>query len=92
MVERGIRVGVRVIVGLTPDADWRAVDRSLREQGAEDVRPPRAELPDVVVATFPEGTDVEELSSRALRLPGVAYAERDVFRSTMGENASPPET
>lgn len=88
---------VRVVVGLEPDADWRKVAERLRAEGAEDVRPPRVSLPDVVVATFLSETDLGELVSRVARLPGVSYAEPDTIQEAFqeendahGASASPP--
>jgi hypothetical protein len=74
-------MGVRVIVGLEPDADWRDVAQSLRDMGAQEVLPPRAALPDTLVATF-EG-DPQDAVPKSGALPGVAYAEPDAVRSEL---------
>jgi hypothetical protein len=76
-------MGVRVIVGLEPDADWRDVAQSLRDMGAHQVLPPRAALPDTLVATF-EG-DAQDAVPKSGGLPGVAYAEPDAERSELSD-------
>ncbi|MEV4891110.1 hypothetical protein AB0K48_17130 [Nonomuraea sp. NPDC055795] len=52
---------------------------ALRREGALVV-PPRPELPDVLIALFPDTMSAGEAAERAAHLPGVAYAEPEVFR------------
>ncbi|MFI6393300.1 hypothetical protein [Nonomuraea sp. NPDC050540] len=52
---------------------------ALRREGAV-VLPPRPELPDVLIALFPDTMSAPEAAERAARLRGVAYAEPEEFR------------
>lgn len=73
-------MGIRIVVGLAQDAVPGQVAEGLRAAGAEEVFPPRAELPNVLVVLFPETLGASEAAERATRLPGVAYAEPDALR------------
>jgi hypothetical protein len=70
---------MRIVVGLTENASPAEVAERLRAAGAQDVRPPRAELPRVLVAEFPDAVDGV---ARASAVRGVAYAEPDAPRFT----------
>ena len=76
-------MGHRVTVGLMPGADWRPVENALHAAGAESVRSPAPELPDVLIVTIPNDRDIEEFVRRARALPGVRYAERDAWQFSL---------
>ena len=71
----------RVIVGLNSAAEVTpALRGALASLGAEQVGEPSASMPDVVVATLPEGADIEGFMRSVRALPGVRYVERDAMR------------
>ncbi|MEV8635155.1 hypothetical protein AB0395_26210 [Streptosporangium sp. NPDC051023] len=74
-------MGIRIVVGLAGGTEPGQVVERLLEAGADDVLPPRVELPGVLVALFPDAVGSREAAARAGRLEGVAYAEPDVLRS-----------
>jgi hypothetical protein len=76
----------RVTVGIEPSGDWTEIQRKLLASGAESVREPRPEEPDVLVVTLPAGVDTQEFSRNASAWPGVRYAEPDAWQWSM----SPP--
>ena len=53
---------------------------ALKSAGAESVRGPSAELPDVLVVDVPNGYDVDEFTRQARQFPGVRYVERDSWQ------------
>jgi hypothetical protein len=73
-------MGIRIVVGLAQGAVAGQVAEGLRAAGAEEVLPPRAELPNVLIALFPQALGAPEAAERAARLPGVAYAEPEALR------------
>ena len=72
----------RVIVGLKPDADVKPVKIALEAVGAESVRGPSLELPDVLIVTIPSDQDIEQFICLAHEVPGVRYAEPDSWQFT----------
>ena len=72
----------RLIVGLQAGADWHAIRGQLIACGADWIRDPSPEQPDVAVASIPEGSDIEKVLEDIKQLPGVRYAERDAMRWT----------
>jgi hypothetical protein len=76
-------MGQRVNVGLVTGAEWALVEKDLIEAGAESVRPPSPELPDVLIVTIPDHEDVREFVRRARELPGVRYAEPDSWQFSL---------
>lgn len=72
----------RVIVGLHPGADPGTVRKRLEAAGADSVQGPRPELPDVLIATVPDGKDANEFLQQAKSTQGVRYAEADAWRTT----------
>jgi hypothetical protein len=73
-------VSHRVNVGVNRGADASALTSALKQAGAESVRGPSAELPDVLVVDLPADTDPETFLRQAQQLPGVRYAERDSWQ------------
>ena len=72
----------RVIIGLQPDAHWPAIREQLGTCGADWIRDPSPEQPDVAVATVPEDRAVDDVLEQIKQLPGVRYAERDAMQWT----------
>lgn len=72
----------RVTVGLKPDTDVKPVKIALGAAGAESVRGPSLELPDVLIVTIPNDQDVNEFIRMARKVPGVRYAELDSWQFT----------
>jgi len=72
----------RVIIGLQPDADWGAIRQYLISYGAEWIRDPSSEQPDVAVATVADDRDVEQVIAYIKQVHGVRYAERDAMSWT----------
>jgi hypothetical protein len=72
----------RVIIGLHPDADWRAIRQHLISYGAEWIRDPSPEQPDVAVATVPDDRDIDQVLDDIKQVRGVRYAERDAMSWT----------
>ena len=72
----------RVTVGLKPDADVKPVKTALEAAGAESVRSPSLELPDVLIVTIPNDQDIDEFIRMARKVPGVRYAEPDSWQFT----------
>lgn len=72
----------RAIIGLTPDAKFPSVRRRLSAAGAEEVQAPTPELPDVSVVTLSSERNLAEFLEKARSIPGVRYAEADVWRTT----------
>lgn len=70
----------RVIVGLTPQTAVRPVRATLLKAGAEAVRGPTPELPDVLVVTIPNDLDMAEFIRLAQEVAGVDYAEPDSWQ------------
>lgn len=73
-------MGIRILVALARGAVPDEVAEGLRAAGAEEVMPPRAELPNALVALFPEALGASEAAERAERVPGVADADPDALR------------
>lgn len=74
----------RIMARISTGASWATVADSLRrDAGALDVLAPTRELPDYVVAIFPGEVATEEIVNRVLRVPGVAAAEPDAWRTSM---------
>lgn len=71
----------RVLVTLTPGADDDQAISALRGLSPVSVRPPTPELPGVAVAEV-DDQDVDAFIGGAVRVVGVAHAERDVFSFT----------
>ena len=59
-------MGQRVLVGTVPDADRISVKNNLSAAGAESVKEPTPELPDVFVVTLPNQTDSEAFLQRLI--------------------------
>jgi hypothetical protein len=76
-------VAQRVTVGLKPGANWGSVGKALTEAGAESVRGPSSELPDVLIVAIPDGRDVHEFIRQARGFSGVRYAEADAWQFSM---------
>lgn len=72
----------RVTVGLKPDTDVEPVKSALKAAGAESVRGPSLELPDVLVVTIPDNQDINEFIRMVRELPGVRYGEPDSWQFT----------
>lgn len=72
----------RIIVGLVPKADWKLVKQQLTASGADPVRDPSPELPDVAVVIPPSGTDIDAFARSVQKIPGVRYAEVEAWRMT----------
>jgi fervidolysin-like protein len=72
----------RLIIGLHPDADWGAIRQQLVTCGAEWIRDPSPEQPDVAVATVPDQSDVDRVLADIKQVTGVRYAERDAMSWT----------
>ena len=72
----------RVIVGLEPDTNVKLVKTALGAAGAESVRGPSLELPDVLIVTIPNDREINEFIRMALKVPGVRYAEPDSWQFT----------
>ena len=72
----------RVIIGLHPDADWPTIRQYLISYGAEWIRDPSSEQPDVAVATVADDRDVDQVLEDIKRVLGVRYAERDAMSWT----------
>jgi len=72
----------RIIVGLKPDTNPKPVETALKAAGAESVRGPSLELPDVLIVTIPNDQDINEFIGRARKAPGVRYAEPDSWQFT----------
>jgi hypothetical protein len=71
---------MRVVMGLYDARDADSVRDALRALGARTVLGPTPELPEVLIADFPdveEGDLVEQLAA----MPGVRYAEPDELQS-----------
>ena len=73
-------MGQRVVIGLTPNANWGEVKQRLVQAGAETVSDPAASQSDVLVVTLPSDANVASFLEQAKRLPGVRYAEADAWR------------
>jgi cell division protein FtsX len=73
-------VGHRVNVGVDSGADAATITSALKQAGAESVRGPSAELPDVLVVDLKNETDADAFLRQAQKLPGVRYAERDSWQ------------
>ncbi len=74
-------MATRVLVSLIVGSDPQPVITALTALGAVSVRPPQAELPEVLVAEVDEATGPpQEWAERAARLPGVEAAEVDRMR------------
>jgi len=50
--------------------------------GAESVRGPSLELPDVLIVTIPNDQDIDKFIRMARKVPGVRYAEPDSWQFT----------
>jgi hypothetical protein len=72
----------RLIIGVEAGTDWKTIKKELVEEGADWVRDPSPEQPDVLVVSIPEDRNVDDVLSRVQRLRGVRYAERDAMRWT----------
>jgi hypothetical protein len=72
----------RVIVGLELDTDVKRVKTALGETGAESVRGPSPELPDVLIVTIPNDQDINEFIRITRKVSGVRYAEPDSWQFT----------
>ena len=72
----------RLIIGLHPGADWLAVRQQLITYGADWIRDPSPEQPDVAVATVADDRDVDQVLEDIKQLSGVRYAERDAMSWT----------
>lgn len=70
----------RLIVGLHPNTDWGPVQSKLTAAGAEQVRGPSPELPDVLIVTIPSELNLEEFLRQTRTWPGVRYAEADTWQ------------
>jgi hypothetical protein len=75
----------RLTVGIEPGRDWSAIRRELLASGAESVREPRPEQPDVLIVTLASGADVDAFQKTASSVPGVRYAEPDTWQWTMSD-------
>ena len=67
-------------MGLEPDTDVKPVNKALGAAGAESVRGPSLELPDVLIVTIPNDQDIDEFIRMAREVPGVRYAEPDSWQ------------
>jgi hypothetical protein len=77
-------MSTRVLVTLQPGTRADEVAAALTGLGALEVTPPRAELPDVLVATVDEQQHPPaDWAAAARQLPGVAGAEVDQLRWSM---------
>lgn len=72
----------RIILGLEPDGVSASIGSALRSFGAEIVRGPSRNTPDVMVISIPADADVDEFLRKAKALKGVKYAEPDSWQST----------
>jgi cell division protein FtsX len=72
----------RVIVHLEPDTDVKPIKTALEAAGAESVRGPALELPDVLIVTIPNDQNINEFIRKAQEVPGVRYAEPDSWQFT----------
>jgi hypothetical protein len=72
----------RVIVGLKPDIDVKTVKTALIALGAESVRDPSLELPDVLIVAIHNDQDINEFIRSAQKVSGVRYAESDSWQFT----------
>jgi len=75
-------MGQRVNVGVEQATNAAALINALKQAGAESVRGPSAELPDVLVVDLADEKDVNDFVRKAKQLPGVRYAERDSWQFT----------
>ncbi|MFE9648933.1 hypothetical protein ACFYO0_33430 [Streptomyces sp. NPDC006365] len=65
---------------LESGADWQRIAGQLRNAGAEDVLPPRDELPDHMVAILTDDADAEAAAQVARSFEGVADAYPDEWK------------
>ena len=72
----------RVIVGLKPGAGVKPVKKALGAAGAESVRGPSAESPDVLIVTIPDNQNINEFIRMTQKVRGVRYAEPDSLQFT----------
>jgi hypothetical protein len=72
----------RVTVGLKLNTDVKPVKTAFEAAGAESIRGPSLELPDVLIVTIPNDQDINEFIRMAQKVPGVRYAEPDSWQFT----------
>ena len=77
---------MRVLIHVDPEAAESTITGAATELGATIVRPPRPELPDVVLAVFDDRPAAQrsELLARLGEVRGVRAVELDSTRTTEG--------
>ena len=75
-------MGQRLVIGLEAGADWHWLRQQFVTLGAEWIRDPAPEQPDVAVVTVPDDSDIGRLLDEIKQWRGVRYAERDAMHWT----------